>query len=79
MATKKTATKETASPVKALGTKFRVSFGSNIDDYLDDYYDFWLDKDGDVRIEDLYFGNVEQASKVLRNMADFLESYSKAK
>lgn len=79
MATKKTATKETTSPVKLLGTRFRVTFGQDIDDYLDDYYYFWLDKDGDVRVEDLYFGSTEQAAKILRNMADFLESYNKAK
>lgn len=79
MATKKTATKETASPVEQLSTKFRVKWGHNIEDYLDDYYDFWLDNDGEVRVEDLYFNNSVQAAKVLRNMADFLESYSKAK
>lgn len=78
MATKKTVAKD-ANPVEQLSTKFRVKFGHNLDELFDDFYDFWVDKDGDVRVEDLYFNNSAQAAKVLRNMADFLESYSKAK
>lgn len=76
MATKKTVAKD-ANPVEQLSTKFRVKWGNNLDELFDDYYDFWVDQDGDVRVEDLYFNNSSQAAKVLRNMADFLESYNK--
>jgi hypothetical protein len=76
MATKKTATKETASPVEQLSTRFRVKWGNGIDDLFDDTYDFWVDNDGDIRVEDLYFNSSQQAAKVLRNMADFLEAYN---
>lgn len=74
MATKKTATK-TASPVEQLSTRFRVKWGVG-DELFDDFYDFWIDNDGDVRVEDLYFNNAKQGAKVLRDMADFLEAYN---
>jgi hypothetical protein len=76
MATKKTATKEAASPVEQISTRFRVKWGDNVDGLFDDIYDFWVDQDGDIRVEDLYFDSSQQAAKVLRNMADFLESYN---
>lgn len=80
MATKKTATSKptskSASPVEELTTRFRVKFGHVDDELFNDYYDFWVDKDGDIRVEDLYFNTSKQAVQVLRDMAQFLESYN---
>lgn len=76
MATKKTATKKTTSPVEQLSTRFRVKWGIDDDDYLSDFYDFWVEKSGNVRVDELYFDNAKQGAKVLRDMAQFLESYT---
>jgi hypothetical protein len=76
MATKKSVAKD-ANPEEQLSTKFRVKWGNNLDELFVDYFDFWVVQVGDVRVEDLYFNNSAQAAKVLRNMADFLESYNK--
>ncbi len=81
MATKKTVkskptTSKSASPVEELTTRFRVKFGQIDDELFNDYYDFWVDKDGEIRVEDLYFNTSKQAAQVLRDMAQFLESYN---
>lgn len=75
MATKKTATSKTTSPVEELSTRFRVKWGVG-DEMFDDFYDFWIEKGGDVRVDELYFENAKQGAKVLRDMAQFLESYT---
>lgn len=76
MATKKTATPKAKSPVEQLSTRFRVKWGDEIDELFAETYDFWIDNDGEIRVEDLYFNTSNQAVKVLRDMAQFLESYN---
>lgn len=80
MATKKTTAKKTATkpqtPVEKLSTSFRVKWGDGVDDLFNDYYDFWVENDGNIRIDDLYFESSKKAVTVLRDMAQFLESYN---
>lgn len=75
MATKKTTTDSKAS-VEKVTSKFRVVI-PGIVDFDSDFYDFFIDSDGEVRLDDTWFAGPDQAVKALRTMADFLESYNK--
>lgn len=73
MATKKTAT-DSKPTVEKLTSKFRVVI-PGIVDFDSDTYDFFIDDDGEVRLDDTWFAGTDQAVKALRTMADFMESY----
>lgn len=73
MATKKTTTDSKPS-VEKLTSKFRVVI-PGIVDLIPDAYDFFIDTDGEVRLDDTWFAGTDQAVKALRAMADFMESY----
>ena len=67
--------KKTATPkVEKLTSKFRVVI-PGIVDFDSDNYDFFVDEDGEVRLDDTWFAGTDQAVQALRAMADFLESY----
>lgn len=75
MATKKTAIPQPGKPsVEKLTSKFRVVI-PGIVDFDSDAYDFFIDDDGEVRLDDTWFAGTDQAVKALRAMADFMESY----
>jgi hypothetical protein len=78
MATKKTVAKDSQPSVEKVTSKFRVVI-PGIVDFDMDTYDFFIDNDGEVHLDDTWFAGTDQAVKALRTMADFMESYSKAK
>lgn len=73
MATKKTA-KDSQPSVEKVTSKFRVVIPGVVD-FDSDAYDFFIDNDGEVRLDDTWFAGTDQAVKALRTMADFMESY----
>lgn len=75
MATKKTATTDSKPSVEKVTSKFRVVI-PGIVDFDSDFYDFFIDSDGEIRLDDTWFAGPDQAVKALRTMADFLESYN---
>ena len=74
MATKKTVAKDAKPSVEKVTSKFRVVI-PGIVDFDSDAYDFFIDNDGEVRLDDTWFAGTNEAVKALRAMADFMESY----
>lgn len=71
---KKQTTANSQPSVEKVTSKFRVVI-PGIVDFDSDAYDFFIDDDGEVRLDDTWFAGTDQAVKALRTMADFMESY----